>query len=288
MTAPMPPLSKLPFKHSVSRRHTVPLLAVLLLVPSALLSAASPSDAAWQVLDGPERERGDAVQIVAGTRENLEVLVAKRRGTVMRHFEETALPVTVTFRFQSRYDPNAGEVPTALFGTGDFRIFVGTRMGNEGKTGLGGYEGFQFRIFPHLGDSPERVKTGDESHTATSLWIRYSDPKRRLDGSGLPHTGLLSDAGQNRNRQNGIHNAGWARVALFGGGFGLRNEQEALVTIQVPHQGFSIEANGKTFSHRFRPGENRVSKIDAIAIAHTNTSRGYQNYRVSDLRVAPQ
>lgn len=288
MTAPVTPRSQVPFKHSASRRNILPLLAAVLLMPGAVLSASSPSDAAWQVLDGPERERGDAVQIVEGTGENLEVLVAKRRGTVMRHFEETPLPATLTFRFQTRYDPQAGEVPTALFGTGDFRIFVGTRVGNENQTGFGGYEGFQFRIFPHLGDSPERVKTGDESHTATSLWIRYSDPKRRLDSLGLPHTGLLSDAGQNRNRQNGIHNAGWARVALFGGGFGLRNEQEALVTIHITHQGFSIEANGKTFSHRFRPDENRVSKIDAIAIAHTNTSRGYQTYRVSDLRVAPQ
>jgi hypothetical protein len=288
MTAPVTPRSQVPFKHSASRRNIFPLLAAVLLMPGAVLSASSPSDAAWQVLAGPERERGDAVQIVEGTRENLEVLVAKRRGTVMRHFEETPLPATLTFRFQTRYDPQAGEAPTALFGTGDFRIFVGTRVGNEEKTGLGGYEGFQFRIFPHLGDSPERVKTGDESHTATSLWIRYSDPKRRLDSLGLPHTGLLSDAGQNRNRQNGIHNAGWARVALFGGGFGLRNEQETLVTIHITLQGFSIEANGKTFSHRFRPGENRVSKIDAIAIAHTNTSRGYQTYRVSDLRVAPQ
>lgn len=284
----MPPRSQIQFRRSVSRRHAIPVLAVLLFMPSVVLSAAPPGDAAWQVLDGPEKERGDAVQIVEGTRENLEVLVAKRRGTVMRHFEETPLPATLTFRFQTRYDPQAGEVPTELFGTGDFRIFVGTRVGNEEKTGLGGYEGFQFRLFPHLGDSPERVKTGDESHTATSLWIRYSDPKRRLDSLGLPHTGLLSDAGQNRNRQNGIHNAGWARVALFGGGFNLRNEQEALVTIHITHQSFRIEANGKTFSHRFRPDENRVSKIDAIAIAHTNTSRGYQTYRVSDLRVAPQ
>lgn len=192
----MPPRSQIQFRRSVSRRHAIPVLAVLLLMPSVVLSAAPPGDAAWQVLDGPEKERGDAVQIVEGTRENLEVLVAKRRGTVMRHFEETPLPATLTFRFQTRYDPQAGEVPTELFGTGDFRIFVGTRVGNEEKTGLGGYEGFQFRLFPHLGDSPERVKTGDESHTATSLWIRYSDPKRRLDSLGLPHTGLLSDAGR--------------------------------------------------------------------------------------------
>ncbi len=288
MTVPMPLLAQVPSRHFAFRRNPIPLLAALLLPPGAGLGAASPGEAAWQVLDGPERERGDAVRIVEGTGENLEVLVAKRRGTVMRHFEETALPATVTFRFQSRFDPQAGEVATALFGTGDFRIFVGTRVGNGEKTGLGGCEGFQFRIFPHLGDSPERVKTGAESHTATSLWIRYSDPQRRLDGLGLPHTGLLSDAGQNRNRQNGIHNAGWARVALFGGGFALGNEEEAPVTIHLTDQGFSIEAKGKTYSHRFRPGEKRISKIDAIAIAHTNTSRGYRTYRVSDWRVAPR
>ena len=285
MTAPVTPLSQISSKHSASRRHAIPFLAALLLMPSAVLIAASPSDAAWQVLDGPEREKGDAVQIVEGTREDLEVLVAKRRGTVMRRFPETSLPSTLTFLFQSSYDPKAREVPTELFGTGDFRIFVGTRGNGEDQTGLGGYEGFQFRIFPHLGDSPERVKTGDESHTATSLWIRYSDPKRRLDGLGLPHTGLLSDAGQNRNKQKGIHNAGWARAALLEGGFGLKNAQEAVVTIHLTQEAMSIEANGKTFSHRFRPGENRVSKIDAIAIAHTNTSRGYQTYRVSDLQM---
>jgi len=264
-----------------------PLLsALLLLVPSTPLIAESPSDIAWQVLGGPEKEKGDPVKIVEGADENLEVLVAGRRGTVMRRFTETPLPATLTFRFQSSYDPRAREVPTELFGTGDFRIFVGTRAETGEKAGLGGYEGFQFRIFPHLSESPERVKTGDESHTATSLWIRYIDPKRRLDGMGLPHTGLLSDAGQNRNKQKGIHNAGWTRVALLEGGFGLKNAQEAVVTIRLTDQAMSIEANGKTFAYPFGKGECRITKIDTLAMAHTNTSRGYQTYRVSALQVA--
>ena len=103
---------------------------------------------------------------------------------------------------------------------------------------------------------------------------------------GLSHTGLLSDAGQNRNKQKGIHNAGWARVALLEGGFGLTNAQEAVVTIRLTHQAMSIEANGKTFSYPFGPDECRISKIDTLAIAHTNTSRGYQTYRVSALQAA--
>jgi hypothetical protein len=263
-----------------------PLLsALLLLVPSTPLIAESPSDMAWQVLDGPEKEKGEAVQIVEGTGENLEVLVAGRRGTVMGQFTETPLPATLTFRFQSSYDPNAREVPTELFGTGDFRIFVGSRAETGEKAGLGGYEGFQFRIFPHLSESPERVKTGDESHTATSLRIRYIDPKHRLDGMGLPHTGLLSDAAQNRNKQKRIHNAGWARVALLEGGFRLRNAQDAIVTIRLTDQAMSIEANGKTFAYPFGPDQCRISKIDTLAIGHTNTSRGYQTYRVSELKV---
>ena len=267
-------------------KHTLAFLTAVLLVPGGTLIAESPSDTAWQVLGGPEKEKGDAVQIVEGTGENLEVLVAGRRGTVMRRFPETPLPATLTFRFQSSYDPKAREVPTELFGTGDFRIFVGIRGRTKEKTELGGYEGFQFRIFPHLSDSPNRVITGDESHTATSLWIRYIDPKRRLDGMGLSHTGLLSDAGQNRNKQKGIHNAGWARVALLEGGFGLTNAQEAVVTIRLTNQAMSIEANGKTFAYPFGPGECRISKIDTLAIAHTNTSRGYLTYRVSALQAA--
>ena len=164
---------------------------LLLAAPNAMLFAECPNDSAWQVLGGPEKEEGNAVQIIQGTGGILEVSVAGRRGTVMRSLPATSLPVTITFRFQSSFDPKAREVPTELFGTGDFRIFVGTRGRDEAKANLGGYEGFQFRIFPHLKESPERVTTGDESHTSTSLWIRYIDPKRRLDGMGLPRSVLL-------------------------------------------------------------------------------------------------
>lgn len=48
----------------------------------------------------------------------------------------------------------------------------------------------------------------------------------------------------------------------------------------------SIEANGKAFAYSFRPDEFRISKIDTLAIAHTNTSRSYQTYRVFDLQVS--
>ena len=51
-------------------------------------------------------------------------------------------------------------------------------------------------------------------------------------------------------------------------------------------QAMSIESNGKTFAYSFGPDECQISKIDTLVIAHTNTSRGYQSYRVSDLKVA--
>jgi hypothetical protein len=69
------------------------------------------------------------------------------------------------------------------------------------------------------------------------------------------------------------------------GGFGLKNAQEAIVTIRLTDQAMSIETNGKTFAYPFGPDECRISKIDTLAIAHTNTSRGYQTYRVSELKV---
>jgi hypothetical protein len=50
-------------------KHTLTLLTAVLLVPSATLIAESPSDTAWQVLGAPEKEKGDAVQIVEGTGE---------------------------------------------------------------------------------------------------------------------------------------------------------------------------------------------------------------------------
>ena len=84
-------------------------------------------DSIWRVLGGPEKEKGDPVQIIESTGDDITVSVQRRRGTVMRSFSATSLPATITFRFQSNFDPRARELPTDLFGTGDFRIFVGSR-----------------------------------------------------------------------------------------------------------------------------------------------------------------
>ncbi len=251
---------------------------------------------AWRVLGGPERENGNPVEIIENTGGDVTVSVEHRRGTVMRSIPSTALPATVTFRFQSSYDPTARELPTELFGTGDFRIFLGCRAGRSKKSpesqsgnndSFGDYEGVQFRVFPHLGRSPQRIKTGEESHTATSLWIRYVDPGRRHDGMGLPHTGLLSDSSQNRNKQQGIHNSGWSRVALWEGGLGLRNGEAALITIHLTRDTVRIKAGGREFTHQLQPDERRNSRVDTIAIGHTNISRGYVQFRVSGLHVTP-
>ena len=244
----------------------------------------------WKILGGPEKEMGDPVQILENGNGRLCVSVQGRRGTVMRGFPATRIPATLTFRFQSTFDPQAREIPTKLFGTGDFRVFVGLKSPNvtrkaSTEADLGSYEGFQFRVFPHLHDSPERTTTGDESHTATSLWIRYIDSKRRFDGMGLPHAGLMSDVAQNRNKQNGIHNCGWSRVSLNRGGFGLSNGEVVEITISITHEIVSIEAGGKRFAHQLRANQRRITRMDTIAVSHTNISRGYQTYRISDLRL---
>ena len=251
------------FQKVTPTRHAIPLLTAVLLVSSAKLIAQSHPDTTWEVLGGPEKEKAEAVQIVEGTGENLEVLVAGRRGTVMRRFPETSLPAKLTFRFQSSYDPKAREVPTELFGTGDFRIFVGIRGRAEEKAELSGHEGFQFRIFPHLSDSPNRVFTDDEAHAATSLCIWRTDPRRRLDGMGLSHTGLLSAAGQNRNKQMRIHNAGGARIGLLERGFALKNAQEAAVTIRLTQQAMSTEEKERPLPIHsgLRSAESRKSTL---------------------------
>ena len=107
----------------------------------------------WHVLDGPEKEKGPAVQIIDTVNGDLSLSVAGRRGTVLRTFTPTKLPATISFRFESTFHPEAKEPPTELFGTGDFRIFIGTKVESETRHGLAAFEGLQFRIFPHLGDS---------------------------------------------------------------------------------------------------------------------------------------
>ncbi len=270
-------------------------IVLCLLAATSWLSATPPNvqsaSEKWRILAGPEKEKDDAVQILENANGNTCVSVRGRRGTVMCEFPAARIPTALTFRFQSTFDPQAREIPTELFGTGDFRIFVGSkgrtltrRESTEGD--FGGYEGFQFRIFPHLHDSPQRITTGDESHTATSLWIRYIDPRRRLDGMGLPHAGLMSDTAQNRNKQNGIHNCGWSRVSLNRGGFGLSNGEVAEVMICITHEMISIEAGGRRFARTLRANERRITQIDTIAVSHTNISRGYQTYRLSDVRLS--
>jgi hypothetical protein len=246
----------------------------------------------WRVLGGPEREEGDPVRIVDASDGDLTLSVDGRRGTVIRQISPTAIPAKLVFRFQSTFDPEASEPPTELFGTGDFRIFVGTK-GKEfngdgpGETSLTAFEGFQFRVFPHLKESPIRKKTGDESHTATSIWIRYVEPERRTNSKGDPHSGLMSDACQRRYKENGIHNCGWCRVSLGTGGFGLDNGKPTEMSIQISREVVSIEAGGKRYSHRLEEDERRIDRLDTIAIGHTNISRGYKTLKISDLKIVP-
>ena len=240
---------------------------------------------AGAVLAGPEREKGDPVRIISDTDGTLTLSVHGRRGTVMRHFAPITIPVTVSFRFQSTFDPEARESPTELFGTGDFRIFVGSKgtLPDHPDSQFAAYEGFQFRIFPHLADSPERRKTGNESHTATSLWIRNIDPQRRTNSEGKPHTGLLSDACQNRQRDKGRHNCGWSRVLLAPGGFGLKNGESTEISIAITNDSVEIKAGVRCFAYSLKPSFSRVSEIDTIAIGHTNISRGYKMLTISGL-----
>lgn len=246
----------------------------------------------WRVLGGPEKEKGDPVRITGDTDGDLTACVEKRRGVVFRNVTPTKIPVKLTFRFQSTFDPEAGEPPTEHFGTGDFRIFVGTDGKEHGdlvpvEARLTSFEGFQFRIFPHLEDSAVRRKTGSESHTATSIWSRYVEHGRRTNGKGQSHTGLMSDACQNRNKQNGIHNCGWCRLSLGHGGFGLNNGEYTDMTIRIYNDLVCIEAGGKRFSHDLKKNEMRIDRIDSIAIGHTNISRGYKTLRIADLKVVP-
>ena len=96
----------------------------------------------------------------------------------------------------------------------------------------------------------------------------------------------MSDAAQNRNRQDGIHDCGWSRVSLYPGGFGLPNGGPAEVTIRVTRELISLAAGGRRFSHPLQPHERRITQIDTIAVSHTNISRGYQSFSLSDLRLS--
>jgi len=239
----------------------------------------------WRVLEGPEQENGKPVEIVTNRPATMKLLVEGRRGTAIRSLPPQRLPATVTFNLVSEFDPKAKEPPTQLFGTGDFRIFVGSK--GDSPDDLGAYEGFQLRIFPHLKVSEERRMTGEESHTATSLWIRNIDVQRRKNSDGEVHSGLLSDACQNRSRQKLRHNCGWSRVLLTSGGFGLANREITTVSVVITSEQFEVTVGNCHYKYDLRPSELRISQIDSFAIGHTNTSRGYKSVTISDLTIGP-
>jgi hypothetical protein len=239
----------------------------------------------WRVLGGPEQENGKPLEIATNSQTGVKLLLKDRRGTALLSHSPQSLPATVTFKLQSEFDPEASEPPTQLFGTGDFRIFIGES--GHSPDDLGAYEGIQIRIFPHLGVSDNRRKTADESHTATSLWIRNIDSQRRTNSDGEQHTGLLSDACQNRSRLEQRHNCGWSRVLLTPGGFGLKNRETIIVSVVITTKHIEILAGGWNQKYDLRPSDLRISKIDSFAISHTNISRGYTSVTISDLAARP-
>ncbi len=254
----------------------------------------------WQLLLGPEEElKSDGNVSVITENENGDVLVdqAGKRGTVSRTTPGVSLPVKITFNLQTEYDPDASEPPTILRGTGDFRICFGgppkgESLENIQESNMGKFEGVQFRIHPHLDKSPIRVYTGSESHTCTSIWLRYVNPNKLLDDDGNPITGLASDECQSRGSQ-----CGWERVGLFEDGFGLKNREQALVTIIISEEILSISANNRNWSVSIDElMENdddivgpplRFDQVTFMSISHTNTSRGYRTIKISDLRILP-
>lgn len=254
----------------------------------------------WAYLGGPEDENGDDVQILENTEGDLLEDVDGSRGTVFRPLPVTNLPVKLTFNMQTIYDPGTSEPPTLLFGTGDFRLFVGGPNKMDApfpmaEDNLGEFEGVQFRIHPHLDESPIRRYTYNdgerESHTCTSFWIRNVNPDKRLDDDGNPHTGLVSDICQGRG-----NHCGWQRVDLFENSLGLENGEVTEVTIIISHTRISFEANGRIFSTEISDIENdediegdvlRFEQVTHFAIGHTNISRGYDTIRITDLRIIP-
>ncbi len=257
-------------------------------------------NASWTYLGGPEKEGGTPVRIVENTEGDVLVDVKGKRGTVFRDLPPTKLPVKITFNMKTEYDPGASEPPYELFGTGDFRLFFGGPNKNDGsfpmlESNLGDFEGVQFRIFPNLDLSPIRRYTGEESHTSTSIWIRYIDPDKILGSTNEPHTGLVSDACQNRNNDP-RHNCGWSRVALLENGLGLENGEETQVTVIISEEEISFEANGRKFSADMSEIEGddeysgdilRFDTVTDFAIDHTNISRGHESIQISDLRIFP-
>lgn len=273
-------------------RHCIVIGVFLLTLGSSFAGVPleSADSAQWKLLGGPEEEPGKAVEILNSGNQDLLLNVSKRRGHVAHNFLPVDLPALITFDLCSSFDESVDEVATELWGTGDYRIsLVGIPTGKEPEAlteeNLGLWEGVQFRIFPHLGESPERRYTqpGNESHTATSIWVRYTNPKRLTGDAGQRHTGLQSDACQNRNKRNGTHNCGWERHSIFPGGFGLADNESVNVRVSISRSEAYIEAKGKRFS--VIPDEIRFKQLSAIVVGITNTSRGYETLEVRNLNV---
>lgn len=254
----------------------------------------------WLVLLGPEEESksdGNVSEIIENNNGDVMIDERGKRGTVTRTTPGICVPAKITFKLQTEYDPDTSEPPTLLRGTGDFRICFGGPPKGEtlediSEANMGEFEGVQFRIHPHLDESPIRVYTGSEPHTCTSIWLRYVDPDKRLDDDGKPITGLASDECQGRG-----NHCGWKRVGLFEDGFGLDNGEEALVTVIISESVISISVKNRTWSIDLKylelneediEGEAlRFDQVTFMSISHTNTSRGYRSIKISDLQVLP-
>lgn len=254
----------------------------------------------WLVLLGPEEEsksNGNVSEIILNTDGDVIIDEDGKRGTVCRTTPGICLPAKITFKLQTEYDPDASEQPEILRGTGDFRICFGgppkgETLDNISEANMGEFEGVQFRIHPHVDESPVRVYTGSEPHTCTSIWLRYVDPDKRLDDEGNPITGLASDECQGRG-----NHCGWKRVGLFEDGFGLENREEALVTVIISESEISMSVKDRTWGididYLKRTEEDiegdvlRFDQVTYMSISHTNTSRGYETIRISDLRIFP-
>jgi hypothetical protein len=284
------------------------------------ISEASVTDiSTWKFMSGPEEENlGKAnIQILSNTNGDIKLNVAGKRGHVVREITPASLPAEITFNWRSKYDPGTSEPPNELWGTGDFRISVigmpkGYAYEEVKESNLGIMEGVQFRIHPHYtGNAIRRCTLSDntevdcsvngaEPHTASSIWTRYTEPKRILGCDGkTPHTGLQSYACQNRNtitpdNNECTHNCGWARKAIVPGGFAMKNNTPAFVKITITNTEVKMyctymdgtEEIKRTISVPLSSSDIRFNKLSAIALGCTNTSRGYQEVEITNLKVS--
>jgi hypothetical protein len=124
------------------------------------ITAEEQTDTYWTVLAGPEKEKGKPVEILEQTATSITLSVDGQRGTARLRFTPKALPAVLSFEIQTIYDEQASEPPTQLFGTGDFRIFVGS-AGNKPED-LTKYEG--------IGGTGVACGRGVAGHGGAAVW----------------------------------------------------------------------------------------------------------------------